>query len=140
MEATACACVERPRIDIVPENVLPRQLGDRLFGGAPLQPEKRLQLAVLQDAVLGFRRWVGDPRGTRLFAEVDTWFASQDRNGPFSFATICDSLNLDADYVRRGLERWREQMDAASKGKAPFRRATSGLRHQVLPQRLRCTA
>jgi len=137
MEATSCAHVEHPRIEIEPENVLPCQLGDRLFGGAHLQPEKRLQLAVLQDAILSVNRWVGHPRGRGLFAEIHAWFASQDRSGPFAFATICDSLNLDPDYIRHGLERWREQLQATSNRKAPFRRATNGLRHRVVPQRLR---
>jgi len=91
--------------ELAPESILPEQLDDRPFGGARTQPEKRLQVAVLADALLTFRRWAGveQPRAWRLFADVDAWFASDDANGPFTFVTICDSLGFDPAYVRRGL-------------------------------------
>jgi len=40
--------------ELAPESILPAQLDDRPFGGARIQPEKRLrlQVAVLADAVL----------------------------------------------------------------------------------------
>ncbi len=38
--------------ELAPESILPAQLDDRPFGGAQIQPEKRLQVAVLADAVL----------------------------------------------------------------------------------------
>src|SRR5438046_10696217 len=88
--------------ELAPESILPAQLHDRPFGGARIQPEKRLQVAVLADAVLTFHRWaaVERARARCLFAEVEAWFASEDADGPFSFTTICDSLNLDATSRR----------------------------------------
>ena len=38
--------------ELAPESILLAQLDDRPFGGARIQPEKRLQVAVLADAVL----------------------------------------------------------------------------------------
>ena len=38
--------------ELAPESILPAQLDDRPFGGARIQPEKRLQVAVLAYAVL----------------------------------------------------------------------------------------
>src|SRR5439155_15842959 len=38
--------------ELAPDSILPAQLYERPFGGARLQPEKRLQVAVLADAVL----------------------------------------------------------------------------------------
>ena len=48
--------------ELAPESILPAQLFDRRFGGARVQPEKRLQVAVLADAVLRFT----DGRATRV--------------------------------------------------------------------------
>ena len=88
-----------------------------------LQPEKRLQLAVLQDAMLTFHRLAGANavRSRRLFSEVDDWFASEDRNGPFAFVTICDTLNLDPSYIRDGLRRSRARRNGAAKRKSEDR-------------------
>ncbi len=108
--------------ELAPESVLPAQLFERPFGGARVQPEKRLQVAVLADAVLTFHRWAGDERarGRRLFAEVETWFASDAADGPFTFVAICDSLKFDPIYIRRGLRDWRTLLEATVKQSDPF--------------------
>ena len=128
--------------ELAPESILPEQLDDRPFGGARTQPEKRLQVAVLADALLTFRRWAGveHPRARRLFADVDAWFASDDANGPFTFVTICDSLGFDPAYVRRGLRQSRACVEATAERKLYVRRDGSGSRHQVLLPRLRRVA
>ena len=128
--------------ELAPDGILPAQLYDRPFGGARLQPEKRLQVAVLADAVLTFHRWAGieRARAQRLFAEVEAWFASEDADGPFTFITICDSLNFDPTYIRRGLRHWRAYVRATAKRKRSFHRDGSGTRHQVVLQRLRRVA
>ena len=125
--------------EIAPESVLPAQFYDRPFGGARIQPEKRLQVAVLADAVLTFHRWAGDgrARARRLFAEVETWFASDDTDGSFTFITICHSLNFDPDYIRGGLRDWRAHFDATAR---PLRRDGSGRRPQIVFPRLRRVA
>lgn len=124
--------------DLAPASVLPCQLGDRLFGAAWLQPEKRLQLAVLQDAVLTFDRLAGvdGVRSRRLFSELDDWFASEETNGPFTFVTICDTLNLDPDYIREGLGRWRARRDGTATRRPSFGREAVGMRHRVLSRRV----
>src|SRR5438034_7464347 len=105
MESLLRAADDQREAELEPDILLPCQLGDRLFGAARLQPEKRLQLAVLQDAILTFHRLaaVEGHRSRRLFEEVDAWFVSDEANGPFTFVTICDTLNLDLDYIRQGL-------------------------------------
>jgi hypothetical protein len=131
-----------PESEITPESVLPAQLYEPPLGGARLQPEKRLQLAVLADAVLEFHRWAGveRTRGRRLFAEVEDWFASDDTDGPFAFVAICHALQLDPDYIRRGLGRWLTSMGAPATPRLAFRRDGSGTRHQVVQPRLRRVA
>ena len=70
-------------------------------------PERRLLLAVLEDAVAMFLHYRSDlsTRGKRLFRETEAWFAATDRTSLCSFESICDHLNLDADYLRQGLRR-----------------------------------
>jgi hypothetical protein len=77
-------------------------------------PERRLLLAVLEDAAAMFIRYCNDhtTRGKRLFRETREWFASTDRTSLCAFETICDYLNLDAEYIRLGL-RWLLTANAA---------------------------
>lgn len=119
---------------IVPDCLLPEQFLEGSLGGSRLQPEKRLQLAVLEDAVMVFRRCAFAPgtRARRLLGEVDAWFGSDATDSPFAFQTVCDTLGLDASYVRRGLERWRSRPAAADARPFHFRRGGSGTRHQVV--------
>jgi hypothetical protein len=67
--------------------------------------ERRLLLAVLEDAVASFLcyRHSQTKRGKRLFREDESWFTSLDQSSVFSFESICAHLNLDPDYIRRGL-------------------------------------
>jgi hypothetical protein len=131
-----------PEAELAPDSILPAQVGDRPFGGARIQPEKRLQTAVLADAVMTFQNWagVGRPRAGRLFAEVDAWFASDDADGPFTFITICDSLGFDPAYIRRGLRQWRAHAEGSTEGTWSVRRDGDGARHQMVLPRLRRVA
>ena len=134
MESVLRIADDRSDAELQPDILLPCQLGDGLFGAARLQPEKRLQLAVLEDAVLTFERSVGvdDARPQRLLAEVEAWVASDATDWPFAFVAICHTLNIDPDYVRAGLRRRRTRLDAATKRKPPLRRDANGTRHQVV--------
>jgi hypothetical protein len=119
--------------ETTPDSVLPCQLGDRLFGATRLQPEKRLQLAVLEDAVLTLHRCAGaeTTRARNLLNEVRTWTSSEDASWPFAFEAICQSLNLDPEYVRGGLLEWHHRSPVAIERKPFFRRNVVGDRHQV---------
>ena len=131
-----------PESELTPESILPEQLRDAPLGGARVQPEKRLQVAVLADAIMAFQRWAGvdGPHARRCFTEVDVWFASDATDGPFTFITICDSLQLDPAYIRCGLRLWRAQAEARAGGRWSLRRDGSGSRHQVVVPRLRRVA
>ena len=134
--------MQLPESELAPESILPAQLYDGPLGGARIQPEKRLQVAVLADAVLTFHRCAGDERARarRHFAEVDAWFASDDPNGPFTFITICDSLKFDPGYIRRGLRQWRAHLEATAEQERSLRRNSNGTRHRVVLPRLRRVA
>jgi len=128
--------------ELAPESILPEQLYEVTPGGARIQPEKRLQVAVLADAILTFHRWAEDSRARppRPFAEVDAWFSSDVVDGPFSFIGICESLKLDPGYIRRGLRQWRSHLEARAKRTPSLRRDVRGTRHQVVLSRLRRVA
>lgn len=66
------------------------------------EPEKRLMVAVLEEAMATLLNWNDSPSASarQLAAEAQQWIASDDRSSPFSFATICDVLGLDTSRVR----------------------------------------
>lgn len=122
-----------PADDGLPEVVLPAQFFSPGGPDASLQPERRLMLAVLEEAVVEYQRCVGarDTRGRRLFAETARWFASDDVAWAFSFVNLCQALGLEAGCVRAGLERLgRRRLAGEPAMRSPFRRM-AGLRHKV---------
>lgn len=68
-------------------------------------PERLLMLAVLENAVMCYRRYARarDSQARRWFEEARDWLASCDRSSLFSFESICDALDLHPNYVRRNL-------------------------------------
>jgi len=77
------------------------------------QPEKRLILAILEDAVGTFQKYVVLQRGTpRHFRQVEAWIAANDTEWAFSFVNICEALDLDVARCRAGLARWRSRQEA----------------------------
>jgi hypothetical protein len=89
------------------ETVLPAQFYS-LHCRPAMQPEKRLMLAVLEDAVLVYLR------GLQLVPETRTWFEEDDFSWPYSFVNLCDSLGLDRTAVRSALHRERERRRLAA--------------------------
>src|SRR5437764_1451306 len=49
-------------------------------------------------------------RGEQLFQEAETWIEDPDRTWLFSFQNICDVLDIDADYLRRGLRALKQRV------------------------------
>jgi hypothetical protein len=75
------------------------------------RPEVALMHAVLEDALNCF--WHGlqssRHRKRRLGHEAEEWFFSDEMEWPFSFLNICAVLNLDPQYLRKGLRCWYQQ-------------------------------
>jgi hypothetical protein len=78
-------------------------------------------LAVLEDAIDCYQKFAHarDPRGEQMFEEAREWVSSTDRGWLFSFENICDTLEINADYVRRGLREWRERGGLPRRAKLP---------------------
>lgn len=75
------------------------------------EPEKRLMLAVLEDAISCFQNNVlaRSGKSKKLFEESEAWILAGDRDWFFSFENICDVLGINSVYVRQGLLRWKEK-------------------------------
>lgn len=117
-----------------PETLMPSQMFDSRIG-ANLQPEKRLMLAVLEDAVAVYQRHLLStrPHEQNEFEDTTAWIWSEDRTWPFSFLNVCDHLNLEGEHVRAGLTAWAERRRAglvAPVNINPFRRV-NGTRHKA---------
>jgi len=76
-----------------------------------LEPEKRLILAMLEDAVSCFQVYVTarSGRGKRLFNETEEWIMTKHGDWIFSFASVCEILGFNPEYVRQGLRRWKKK-------------------------------
>jgi hypothetical protein len=80
-----------------------------------LEPEKELVLALIEDAVFCFKKYLGSKREKeqRLYSDAEEWIFSDDREWPLSFLNVCDLLGLEPDYMRGGLLRWQKDIPGA---------------------------
>jgi len=121
-----------------PDTLVPAQYFDRVGGDAAFQPEKRLMLAVLEEAIATYQRHLMSTtrRSARLVEEVEEWVAGVGGDWPFSFDNICAALDLEPEYLRAGMQRWKdaERRKAGLGGptlyRFPFRRV-NGRRHSI---------
>jgi hypothetical protein len=88
-----------------PQSVLPDQYYSGEVRIPGLDGERRLMLAVLEDAVLICQRnaLTRSPEKRQEFKEAREWIEDDDTVWPFSFENICSVLGIDAEYVRAGL-------------------------------------
>jgi hypothetical protein len=94
-----------------PDTLSSYQYFDRWRGASHLEPERRLMLAVLQEAVDCYQENIFG-RGRKqeqAFKDADDWFFDNNHDWPFSFINICETCDLDPDYFRSGLVRWKER-------------------------------
>jgi hypothetical protein len=99
-----------------PDILLPNQYFAAFRRGRAVEGERRLMLAVLEDAVDSYRKYAiaRDPREQACFLEAREWFLSDDRSWLFAFENICDVLEMNAEYLRSGLDKWRRARAAAA--------------------------
>jgi len=94
-----------------------------------LEPEERLMLAVLTDAVECFQKYrsARNRKGRVLFNEAEAWIRSRESLKPFSFEHICEILNINPSYLRVGLMQWLTSHGPES---PPLKRIREPLRYQ----------
>ncbi|HKN14685.1 MAG TPA: hypothetical protein VJX68_15965 [Candidatus Binatus sp.] len=104
-----------------PDTLLPIQYFEAMRKKHLLEGEKRLILSVLEDAIECFMKCIdaSTSKGQRLFREADEWIAHEDKRWVFSFDNVCDMLDINPEYMRGGLRRWKEKrLDAIAQRRA----------------------
>jgi hypothetical protein len=98
-----------------PDTLLPAQYFETFRTKAHLEPEKRLMLAILEDAIDCFQKYIfaRDGRGKRIFREEEDWIFEENSDRLFSFENICQVLGFNPKYVRNGLLLWKEKERAS---------------------------
>ncbi|HKM99674.1 MAG TPA: hypothetical protein VJX23_04105 [Candidatus Binataceae bacterium] len=94
-----------------PDTLLPIQYFEAMRKKHLLEGEKRLILSVLEDAIECFMKCIdaATNKGQRLFREADEWISLEDKRWVFSFDNVCDMLDINPDYMRVGLRKWKER-------------------------------
>lgn len=96
---------------VQPDVLLADQFAATFRARDSLGPEKRLILAILEEAIHCFQKYMsaGGRRSRALFRDTEEWILEKNSDWPFSFENSCLALGLDPGYVRRGLLYWRNQ-------------------------------
>jgi hypothetical protein len=94
-----------------PDTLLSAQYFDNLRRKTLFEPEKRLMLALLEDAIHCFQDNLSaqTARKKKLFDETEDWIVETDGDWIFSFDHVCEALGFSPEYVRQGLLRWKEK-------------------------------
>jgi transposase-like protein len=101
-------------------------------------PEVKLMFAVLTNAIECLQKYSGAKTRSYMkqFKEAEEWIFNKDNRGIYSINHVCEVLDLDPSYLRKGLKRWiNGQPNGPTTG--PRRRIREPLR---LQRRLRETS
>src|SRR2546425_12704513 len=81
-----------------PDTLLPSQFFDRVRRRVEHDGERRLMIAVLEDAVDGYRKQAGaqEARNQQLFREAEEWIEGRKRTWPCAFENICDGIDIES--------------------------------------------
>jgi len=74
------------------------------------EPEKKLMLALLNDAIFCFQHYFGARKRSakKLYVAAEKWiFQARNDDDLFSFESVCEHLGIDPGYLRKGLRRWK---------------------------------
>jgi len=94
-----------------PDTLLPVQYFDAMRRKHLLEGEKRLVLSVLEDAIECYMKYLGSTssKGQKLFRDAEEWINLEDKRWVFSFDNVCEMLDINPEYMRRGLRMWKER-------------------------------
>lgn len=122
-----------------PDTLLPIQYFEAMRRKHLLEGEKRLILSVLEDAIECFMKCIDatTSKGQRLFREAEEWINLEDKHWVFSFDNVCDMLDINSDYMRAGLRRWKEshvELKARREQEMAAQEATRAPEQEALPE------
>jgi hypothetical protein len=92
-----------------PDTVVTEQFYASLRKRQHCDPERRLMAAVLEDVVacLSIDPSLSGKRQRRDFDDAECWINAPDNSDwLFSFNSVCEALEIDAGYLRKGLNQW----------------------------------
>ena len=103
-----------------PDTMLSEDYAAKFRRKLPLEPERTLLLAILEDGVRCYQENIYASAGKRrtLFEEARDWLFSDDTGWFCSFVSVCTLLNLEPNYIRRGLRQWESRARKASQKKS----------------------
>lgn len=101
---------DRPLFE--PDALLSEQFSAARRRRAGISSEKRLMLAVLENALDYYQKYIlaTDRSGRELFEEAAQWIACTSNEDLFSFENISETLDIDPGYLRRGLAAWHTRL------------------------------
>ena len=82
---------------------------ESLYGSStrngPAGAERELMLAVLNDAIECYWKYQNSAKRSaiRLYQDAKKWIFAEDDSLPFSFHEVCETLELNPGYIRRGI-------------------------------------
>lgn len=87
------------------------QYTDTIRRKTPLEPEKHLLLAILDDALACYRKnlFARSPKKQAAFHDAEEWILDTGDERFLSFESVCGVLEIEPSYLRRGLLAWKSQ-------------------------------
>lgn len=91
------------------------QYAETIQRKTPLEPEKLLLLALLEDAISCYRKYLFARTAKRQteFREAEKWIFDIEDVRFVSFENVCGILGIEPSYLRRGLREWKADKVAA---------------------------
>jgi len=117
------------------DTILPDQYYATFKRGHYGDPEKRLMVAILEDAVscLSKDLRTSTRQQRKSCEEAANWInAEGEDDWIFSFTSVCESLGFDPCYLRRGLTHWAVENRASTAELPRIKKYRSGARHRKL--------
>ena len=101
-----------------------QQYREQWHGTGNFQSEKKLMFAVLLDAIECFQKYatLPGPYARRLFDSAEDWIFENNRDWPFSFVNVCEAMEIDPSYLRKGLLEWKRRLAPQPTHHPPHRR------------------
>ncbi len=85
------------------------QYTDTVKRKTPLEPEKHLLLAILEDALACYRKnlFARTAKKQAAYRDAEEWIFATDDERFLSFESVCGVLGIEPSYLRRGLREWK---------------------------------
>ncbi len=87
------------------------QYTDTVMRKTPLEPEKHLLLAILEDAISCYRKnlFARTAKKQAAFRDAEEWIFAEEDERFLGFESVCGVLGIEPSYLRRGLREWKNR-------------------------------